>query len=387
MHCFSAGDSGTLTAMASEIGSAAGEFAARRRSEVPLAPLTTLELGGAARHLVEVESVDAAVEAVRWARAQQLDIAILGGGSNLVVADRGFEGLVVRVVSRGLEMTRDGSDVIVAVAAGEPWDELVALTVDEGLAGIECLSGIPGAVGATPIQNVGAYGQEVARVIERVRALDLQSLEERTLPPEACGFGYRTSCFRERAGRFLVLAVSYRLAPGGTPTVVYDELRRALEASAAAPPLAEVREAVLALRRAKSMVIDPEDPNRRSAGSFFVNPVIDVEALAELELRARVAGVLAESERVPAHPASGGLFKVPAGWLIERAGFAKGLRRGPVGISTKHALALVHHGGGTAAELVALARDIRDGVRKVFGLTLEPEPVFLGFETSQPLER
>jgi UDP-N-acetylmuramate dehydrogenase len=168
---------------------------------------------------------------------------------------------------------------------------------------------------------------------------------------------------------------------------VYDELRRALAAAGTAPPLAEVREAVLALRRAKSMVIDPEDPNRRSAGSFFVNPVIDVEALAELELRARVAGVLAESERVPAHPASGGLFKVPAGWLIERAGFAKGLRRGPVGISTKHALALVHHGGGTAAELVALARDIRDGVRKVFGLTLEPEPVFLGFETSQPLER
>lgn len=357
------------------------------RSEVPLAPMTTLELGGAARHLVEIETADGAREAVRWARSEGLELAVLGGGSNVVIADRGFDGLVLRIARRGVEVRREDRGVLVTAAAGEPWDELVALTVSEDLAGIECLAGIPGAAGATPIQNVGAYGQEVASVIEGVRVLDLESLEERTLPPEACGFGYRTSCFRERPGRFLVLAVSYRLAPGGTPTVAYDELRRALAASGAAPPLAEVQEAVLALRRAKSMVIDPDDPNRRSAGSFFVNPVVNSGALAELELRARRAGVLGEAGSVPSHPAGGGLFKLPAGWLIERAGFARGLRRGPVGISTKHALALVHHGGGTAGELVALAREIRDGVRKLFGITLEPEPVFLGFDTSQPLER
>lgn len=356
-------------------------------SEVQLAPMTTLELGGAARHLVAIETADGAREAVRWARDEGLELAVLGGGSNVVVADRGFDGLVLRTAGRGVEVHRQDRGVLVTAAAGEPWDELVALTVSEDLAGIECLAGIPGAVGATPIQNVGAYGQEVASVIEGVRVLDLESLEERTLPAEACGFGYRTSCFRERPGRFLVLAVSYRLAPEGTPTVVYDELRRALEAGAAAPPLAEVREAVLALRRAKSMVLDPDDPNRRSAGSFFVNPVVDAEALAELEHRAHGAGVLGAVERVPAHPAGGGLFKLPAGWLIERAGFARGLRRGPVGISTKHALALVHHGGGTAAELLALAREIRDGVQRRFGVALQPEPVFLGFGTSHPLER
>lgn len=356
------------------------------QSEVPLAPMTTLELGGAARHLVEIGTSDDAREAVRWARGEGLELAALGGGSNVVVADRGFEGLVLRTAGRGIELRREDRGVLVTAAAGESWDELVALTVGEGLAGFECLAGIPGAVGATPIQNVGAYGQEVASVIEGVRVLDLESLEERTLPPETCGFGYRTSCFRERPGRFLVLAVSYRLVPGGAPTVAYDELRRALAAGGAAPPLAEVREAVLALRRAKSMVFDPDDPNRRSAGSFFVNPVVASGALAELELRARGAGVLGEAESVPSHPAGGGLFKLPAGWLIERAGFARGLRRGAVGISTKHALALVHHGGGTAAELIALARDIRDGVEARFGITLRPEPVFLGFGTSQPLE-
>lgn len=349
--------------------------------------MTTLELGGPARYLIEVETPAGAREAVRWARSQGLELAVLGGGSNVVVADRGFDGLVLRTAGRGVEMHRESGGVLVTAGAGEAWDGLVALTVGEGLAGIECLAGIPGAVGATPIQNVGAYGQEVASVIAGVRVLDLGSLEERTLSPEACGFGYRTSRFREHPGRFLVLAVSYRLVPGGTPTVVYDELRRALAAGAASPSLAEVREAVLSLRRAKSMVLDPVDPNRRSAGSFFVNPVVEAGALAELELRARGAGVLGEAESVPWYPAGGGLCKLPAGWLIERAGFGRGLRRGPVGISTKHALALVHHGGGTAAELVALARDIRDGVRRRFGVALQPEPVFLGFGTSHPLER
>lgn len=354
---------------------------------MPLAPLTTLELGGAARHLVEIESFDAAVEAVRWARAQQLEIAVLGGGSNLVVADRGFEGLVLRVVSRGLEMTRDRDDVVVTVAAGEPWDELVGLTVDEGIAGIECLSGIPGTVGATPVQNVGAYGQEVGAVIESVRVLELDRLEERNLPAADCGFRYRASRFRERPGDYLVLQVSYRLRLGGPPPPAYDELRRALAVSGPAPSLDEVRETVLALRRAKSMVIDADDGNRRSVGSFFVNPVVDAQGFEGLVGRAREGGIVAEEGQVPAHPVAGGLFKIPAGWLVERAGFERGLRRGSVGISSKHALALVHHGGGTTAALLALAREIREGVAQRFGIRLEPEPVFLGFDTANPLDR
>jgi UDP-N-acetylmuramate dehydrogenase len=373
--------------MVAESDRAAGDGPSGLRAGATLAPLTTLGLGGAARCLVEIECADAAVEAVRWARKGGLSVEVLGGGSNVVVADRGFAGLVLRVANRGIGIARAGDAAVVTAAAGEPWDELVRLAVGERLAGLECLAGIPGAVGATPIQNVGAYGQEVAAVIAGVRVLDLETLEERTLPAAACGFGYRTSRFRERPGRHLVLEVSYRLREGGAPTLAYGELRRALAVTGAAPSLAEVRDAVLALRRSKSMVLDPSDADTRSAGSFFVNPVVDAAVRADLDRRAREAGALAEGDRVPTYPVGQGLTKVPAGWLIERAGFPKGLRRGPVGISSKHALALVHYGGGTSAELVALAREIRDGVEERFGITLQPEPVFLGFDSANPLER
>jgi UDP-N-acetylmuramate dehydrogenase len=350
-----------------------------------LAPLTTLELGGVARHLVEVDDERRVADVVRWSHRDDLPLAVLGGGSNVVVADAGWPGIVLRVAMRGLEIEPDGDTTLVTAAAGESWDELVERAVGKGLAGIECMSGIPGLVGATPIQNVGAYGQEVAAVIERVRAVDLATLEVTTLRPGDCGFGYRTSVFRENPGRHLVLSVTYRLLPGAPGTVAYRELQDSLGVREALPTPAEVREAVIELRKAKSMVIDPLDLNRRSVGSFFVNPVLDATALVRLEEDAHSAGALAVGENLPSFASGDGLFKVPAAWLIERAGFPKGLRRGSVGISGSHALCLVHHGGGTAAELVALARDVRQAVLQRFRIDLHPEPVFLGFPTSNPL--
>jgi UDP-N-acetylmuramate dehydrogenase len=357
------------------------------QEDVALAPLTTLGLGGVARHLRAVSTLDDAVEAVRWARRRGEAVTVLGGGSNVVVADVGLSGFVLQAAFRGVEIVRDGETALVTAGAGEVWDELVAETVARGLAGLECLAGIPGLVGATPIQNVGAYGQEVGDIVETVRVLDLETLERRELSAEDCGFGYRSSFFRERPGRYLVLDVTYRLRPGGAPTLIYDELRRAISAGNGPPPtVGSVREAVLRLRRAKSMVLDPNDPNRRSVGSFFVNPVLETGAFREAERRGRQAGVLSDHVEIPRFNIGSGRLKVPAGWLIERAGFSKGMRRGPVGISSSHALALVHHGGGTAAQLVDLAREIRDGVRDTFGITLRPEPVFLGFDRENPLD-
>jgi UDP-N-acetylmuramate dehydrogenase len=359
--------------------------ALRIRRNVSLAPLTTLELGGAASSFAEVDSIEIAKDAVRWARRHDQQLAILGGGSNVVIADGGFDGLAIRIALRGVEVREENDRVIVSASAGEPWDELVERTVTEDLAGLECLSGIPGWVGATPIQNVGAYGREVSSLIEGIRVLDLTSLEDRTLGPEVCSFGYRTSAFRDFPGRFLILSVSYALERGGPPKLEYPELRRALGLTRTAPPLAEVRDAVLELRRRKSMVIEEADPNRRSVGSFFVNPVVDAESLIALEDRVRASGSVSAADVVPTFQDKKGRFKVPAAWLIEKAGFSKGMRRGAFGISSAHALALVHHGGGASSELVALARDIRESVRQQFDIELQPEPVFLGFPTSNPL--
>ena len=345
------------------------------RQFVPLAPLTTFELGGPARYVQDVGSYRRVKEAVDWARRRHVPVVVLGGGSNVVVADEGFDGLVLRPVFDGLEVEAGGSRL--AAGAGVVWDDVVALAVERGLTGIECLAGIPGLAGATPIQNVGAYGQEVARVVEDVTAIDLESLEEQSFSSAECRFGYRTSVFRRNPGRFLVTGVTFRLQKDGKPSPAYDELRRALDAFPGTPGPADVREAVLTLRRRKSMVHDPSDPNRRSAGSFFVNPVLTLQELDGIQ---KISG-----ETVPTFPLDGGRVKLPAAWLIERAGFCKGMRRGNVGISSAHALALVHHGGGTAAELVSFARDIRDGVKREFGIRLRPEPVFLGFDDPDPL--
>jgi UDP-N-acetylmuramate dehydrogenase len=309
---------------------------------------------------------------VRAADAAGTPILVLAGGSNVVVADEGFDGLVVRVRTRGIERRTDDGRVRLSVQAGESWDELVAEVVADGLAGVECLAGIPGSVGATPIQNVGAYGQEVAETIAAVRVLDRRSGAIADLAPEQCGFGYRTSAFKRDPGRHVVLAVDLVLARGSASAPVrYGELARALGIGLGeTPPPGAVREAVLALRRGKGMVIDPGDPDSVSAGSFFTNPILDPDAFEALVGRA--------GERPPAWPEPDGRTKTSAAWLVERAGFHRGYGDGRAGISSKHTLALVNRGGATTAELVALARAIASGVHAAFGVELVPEPVFVG---------
>ena len=346
------------------------------RDGVPLAPFTTLELGGPARHFVDAADEGAVVEALRWADGRKLPVAILGGGSNMVVSDAGFDGLVVRIATRGKRFDAAGGDVIVTAAAGEPWDDLVAEAVGRGLGGLECLSGIPGLVGATPIQNVGAYGQEVAETVRAVRVLERVTWRTRELSPEACGFDYRDSTFKREPTRFVVLSVSFGLRPGAAPALRYRELAESLAGDGtreAAPTLADARATVLALRAKKSMLVTEGDPNRRSVGSFFTNPIVAANEAEAVAVRAGDEGT-----NMPRWPAGDGRVKLSAGWLIERAGIAKGLRRGPVGVSSAHALALVHHGGGTTAALIALAREICEAVRMRFGVTLVPEPTFIG---------
>jgi UDP-N-acetylmuramate dehydrogenase len=296
---------------------------------------------------------------------------VLAGGSNVVVADGGFPGTVVRVLTRGVEL--DGARL--EVQAGEPWDELVGMTVEQGLQGFECLSGIPGSTGATPIQNVGAYGQEVAETVESVRVLDRASGQIAELPAGACGFRYRSSIFKYR-DRHVVLAVTFRMreSPLSGP-LRYAELARALDVPVGgSAPLADVREAVLGLRRRKGMVIDPDDPDSVSAGSFFTNPILEPEDFARLQARTGHLG------GPPAFPEPDGRIKTSAAWLIERAGFPRGYGDGRVGISAKHTLALVNRGGASTAELMALAREIAGGVRERFGVRLAPEPVLVGHD-------
>jgi UDP-N-acetylmuramate dehydrogenase len=344
---------------------------------VRLSELTTLRLGGPAARYLEAPTEEAVIEAVAAADRAGEPLLVLAGGSNVVVADEGFPGTVVRIATRGV--ARDGATL--EVAAGEPWDPLVAACVAGGLAGVECLAGIPGSVGATPIQNVGAYGQEVAETIRGVRVLDRADGTVHALAPSECGFTYRSSAFKRAPGRWVVLAVRFALeASEQSAPIRYPELARALGVEVGArAPSAEVREAVLALRRGKGMVLDPDDPDTASAGSFFTNPVLDADASAALQERA--AQRLGPDVRPPAWPQGDGQVKTSAAWLIEHAGFRRG-QGNPDGIaiSSKHTLALTNRGAGTTAELVALARAIADGVQEAFGVALVPEPVFVGHE-------
>ncbi len=354
-----------------------GALPARRA--VPLASLTTLRLGGPARRLMEPATEAEVVEAVRAADASGEPLLVMAGGSNLVVSDGGFDGTVVRIATRGVERREAAGGVELEVQAGEDWDALVAACVAEGLAGVECLAGIPGSTGATPVQNVGAYGQEVAGTILGVRVLDRATGRVEELPAEACGFRYRSSLFR-RDDRRIVLAVRFRLARAAkSGPLRYGELARALglEPGEAAPPPA-VREAVLALRRGKGMVIDPADPDSVSAGSFFTNPILAPGAFSALERR--VAERLGPDARPPAFPEPDGRVKTSGAWLIERAGFGRGYGDGRAGISTKHTLALVNRGGASTAELLAVAREVAAGVETAFGVALAPEPVLVGEE-------
>ena len=341
-----------------------------------LADYTTLRLGGPARAFVRAGTEDELIDAVRSADAAGEPVLILGGGSNLVVSDEGFDGTVIQVATHGV--SRDGGPGVLTVAAGEDWDAVVARSVAEGLAGLECLSGIPGLTGATPIQNVGAYGQEVAETITAVRVYDRVTGDVMDIPNERCDFGYRTSRFRG-AGRFVVLGVEFRLAVQVLSAPVrYAELAAALGVPVGGQAeSAEARAAVIELRQRKGMVIDPADADTRSVGSFFVNPVLDAPALAAVEAAARSR--CGPQTRVPHFAAADGLVKVPAAWLIEHAGFGKGYNPGDgARISAKHTLALVNAGTASTAALLALAREIRDGVRDAFGVSLAPEPVLVG---------
>ena len=319
------------------------------------------------------------VQTLAAADAAGEPVLVIAGGSNLVVADAGFAGTALRLLTRGVSTAADGQAVRLTIAAGEPWDALVERAIADGLAGIECLSGIPGSTGATPIQNVGAYGQQVSDVIRSVRAYDRGAGRVVDLAPADCRFGYRTSRLRG-AERFVVLGVTLELERSAAARPVrYPELARALGVPVGArPPLAAVREAVLSLRRGKGMVLDPADPDSVSAGSFFVNPILSAAGFAALERRALAR--LGPRARPPAWPEPDGAVKTSAAWLIERAGFRRGFGEGRVGISSKHSLALVNRGGATTAELIALARQIRDGVRALFGVTLMPEPTLVGVE-------
>ena len=344
------------------------------REDVPLAPLTTLGVGGQARWFVEALDEAAVIAAYAWARARGVSLRVLGGGSNVVVADGGVEALVVHLALRGVDSRAAGRAVEVTAAAGEPWDTLVGATVQRDWAGLECLSGIPGLVGATPIQNVGAYGQEVSDTVTAVRALDTQRGEVVTLPAAECGFAYRDSVFkRDAPGRWVVLAVTYRLKPDGLPMLGYAEVARHVAQQGRVPPrLRDVREAVLAIRRGKSMVLDDAaDPNRRSCGSFFLNPIVDSAAAAAAAARAGDA-------TMPRWPQPDGRVKLSAAWLIEHAGFVRGARAGAVGLSSRHALAIVAHDGARTGDVLAFARTIQEAVESRFGVRLAPEPVLWG---------
>jgi UDP-N-acetylmuramate dehydrogenase len=341
-----------------------------------LASRCTMEIGGRARYFVEARDQATVQAALDWAAARSLHVFVLGGGSNLVVADEGVDGLVIRVALRGIATRSEREAVEVVAAAGEPWDELVRLTVERGWAGLECLSGIPGLVGATPIQNVGAYGREVSDVLTHVRALDRRTGRICVLAPEECGLAYRDSAFkRAESDRYILLSVGYRLLPGGAPAVRYPDVERALSARGiAAPSPSDVRQSVLAIRRSKSMVLEREDENHRSCGSFFLNPIVTGAELRCVEERA--------GRDVPRWPEREGRVKLSAAWLIERAGFERGYREGPVGLSTRHTLAIVCHDGARTRDVVAFARRVRDKVEERFGVRLRPEPVFwgLGFD-------
>lgn len=334
------------------------------KENVALAPLTTLGVGGPARFFVRATSEPQVLSALEHARAIGLDVFVLGGGSNVLVSDSGFDGLVVRIALLGLRGDRER----IVAQAGEDWDRFVERCVANDLAGVECLSGIPGLVGGTPVQNVGAYGQEVSDVIESVRCLDRTTNEIVELANADCGFSYRTSVFNSTLrDRYVVLAVRFALSEGGEPKIAYKDLREHF--GDRRPTLADVRAAVLKIRRSKSMVIDPADPNSRSAGSFFKNPIVDRKKLEELG-----------GDLVPHFAAGDGQVKVPAAWLIEQCGLGKGFRLGKAAISENHSLAIVNRGGATAADILALKEKIQASVGRKFGILLQPEPVFIGFD-------
>jgi UDP-N-acetylmuramate dehydrogenase len=339
-----------------------------------LAPLTTMGVGGPARFFVEASSTEEVREAIGYAKSRNLPLFILGGGSNLIVSDAGWPGLVLKMSLLGINHRHGHGTAYFDVGAGEDWDSFVAATVQHHCAGIECLSGIPGSVGGTPVQNVGAYGQEVAQTIDSLVALHVESGEEEEFEKSDCGFGYRSSIFNTSArGRYVILRVTYALVHDGHPRLAYADLQKHF-AGRGEPTLAEVREAVRQIRASKGMLLTPGDPDARSAGSFFKNPVLTENEFESLKRKASERGL-----QIPNYPALAARRKVSAAWLVEQSGFSKGFGNGHVGISRKHALAIVNRGGATSAEVVQLKNEIQARVQQQWEIQLEPEPVLLGF--------
>jgi UDP-N-acetylmuramate dehydrogenase len=347
------------------------------QADVPLAAWCTLGIGGPARWFVEAADEQEIRAALEWAHARDAAVYVLGGGSNVVVADEGFDGLVIKVDIRGVSRSESNGRVNFAVGAGEEWDSFVATTVAADCAGLECLSGIPGLIGGTPIQNVGAYGQDVSATITRVHLINRRTREISFLRPEECGFGYRTSRFKHN-DQFIVTRVEYGLLAHGAPTVTYADLISYFENEGLMPSLTAVRDAVLRIRRRKGMVIEEGNPANRSVGSFFVNPIV---TRAHFD---QIAATVGDPSRVPHYPI-GDAVKVPTAWLIERAGFLRGYRRGAIGVSPFQAQAIVNHGGAHAADVIALASDIKRAVWDCFGIAIMPEPVFVGFRPGDKL--
>jgi len=345
------------------------------QENIPLAPLTTLQVGGAARYFVEAASEADVREAVKWAKSRNLDLFILGGGSNLVVSDNGWPGLVLKIAIPGIEqLPEQHGRTIFEVGAGESWDRFVSHAVSNNCAGIECMSGIPGSVGGTPVQNVGAYGQEASETIVSVLALDLTDMQTRMLSAADCGFSYRKSMFNSsERGRYVILRVIYALTPGGAPSLKYADLQKHFSGWTGQPTLAQTRDAVKTIRAGKGMLITPGDEDCRSAGSFFKNPVL---SQTQFDNVSRIAAE--RNLTVPSYPMPSSERKLSAAWLVEHSGFAKGYTSGKVGISRKHALALVNRGGATAEDIFDLKYDIEQRVREQWGIHLEAEPVFVG---------
>jgi UDP-N-acetylmuramate dehydrogenase len=345
------------------------------RSNIPLGPLTTLQIGGPARYFVEATSEAEVREAVTHAADQKLRLLVMGGGSNLLVADEGWPGLALKIAIRGTIKEVHARWTNFTAGAGEPWDAIVEHAVRENCGGIECLSGIPGTVGGTPVQNVGAYGQEVAETITHVRVLEIATGEIRELNNSECGFGYRSSIFNtSESGRYIVLKVTFQLPNSGRPRIDYDDLKRQFAGSPGTPTLQQVREAVMAIRKTKAMLIVEGDEDCRSAGSFFKNPVV---SSAEADRVQAIAQHRVPEVPMPCYRAEHDMVKLSAAWLVEQSGFHKGFSFGPVGISRKHTLAIVNRGGATARDVLALKEQIGQRVFDLWGVRLAMEPVLV----------
>ncbi len=347
-----------------------------------LAEFTTLKIGGKAKFFATARNAQEVAQAFRFAQENDLEVFVLGGGSNVLIADEGFDGLVLQIAVKGISVLEEKDEtVLISAGAGENWDDFVRFCIENDLQGVECLSGIPGFVGGTPVQNVGAYGQEVSESIVSVKCFDRINAEIVDLTNSDCKFAYRTSIFNTtHKNRCVVLEVIYKLKKNGEPKIVYKDLQNYFDDKT--PNLAETREAVLEIRRKKSMVIDEQDANSKSAGSFFKNPIVTDKKFAKLNEIAEKLQIIEKNESVPHYKTDEKSVKIPAAWLIEKSGFEKGYTKGNVGLSTKHTLAITNRGNATAREVLDLKNEIQEKVKIKFGVSLKPEPNFIGFKKS-----